>query len=72
MAEMTETLEAPTTGTASAIKKVGVVGCGLMGRGIAQIAAQCQRSARVHHPGQDSMLRPRVHHSVSRDSQETG
>jgi len=41
----TTTLAAPATGaeasTAAQIKKVGVVGCGLMGSGIAQIAAQC-------------------------------
>lgn len=41
MAEMTETMESKATGAASKIKKVGIVGCGLMGRGIAQVAAGC-------------------------------
>lgn len=40
-AEMTETMECTATGAASKIKKVGIIGCGLMGRGIAQVAAQC-------------------------------
>ncbi|MFQ5607294.1 MAG: 3-hydroxyacyl-CoA dehydrogenase family protein [Candidatus Zixiibacteriota bacterium] len=53
MAEMTETMEAPSVGAAGAVKKIGVVGCGLMGRGIAQIAAQTGYTALVHERKQE-------------------
>lgn len=53
MAELTETVEAPTADTASAIKTVGVVGCGLMGRGIAQVAAQIGCTVQVHEMKQE-------------------
>lgn len=50
MTPMTEeaTGAAISTGAAKDIKKVGIVGCGLMGRGIAQVAAQTGYTVMVH------------------------
>ena len=55
MTPATETMEPPTvsTGAAAKIKNVGVVGCGLMGRGIAQVAAQTGYKVRVHEQSED-------------------
>lgn len=52
MSQMTETMEAPAKGAAACIKKVGIVGCGLMGRGIAQVAAQTGYTTLVHEQDQ--------------------
>lgn len=54
MTPMTETMEAPATGAAKAVKKIGVVGCGLMGRGIAQVAAQTGYTVLVNEQAQAS------------------
>jgi len=50
MTPMTEeaTGAAISSGAAKNIKKIGIVGCGLMGRGIAQVAAQTGYTALVH------------------------
>jgi 3-hydroxybutyryl-CoA dehydrogenase len=50
------------------IKTVGVVGCGLMGSGIAEVAARCGYAALVHEVSQDLLTRGlgRIKSSLSR------